>query len=258
MQEQQKPKEEVWRDFHLLALSHLNAHELFNSDGSVKEKARKEIKRRLNYGKKFILQNTKEGDLIAFEGPEKVTFDSYKKECLPYYQEKFKENAVRMLTKNWRILRLNWNFYTELAHYAKVNGRKIISLESALHKPGSKLSQVYGLKNIEKYARVKYLVEYSRDLSFIRKIQKIKPKMVVVARSHGVLIEVEMRPKVEYFPEMNLMTKMFSYMQAKKLHNNYLKEKRERRTRINEELKRKKEVRKIISQIAALKARKRI
>jgi len=264
MQEQeQKEKEKVYRDFHLLALGHLNAYELLNSDGSINEEARKEIKRRIDYGKKSILQNTKEGDLIAFETPEKETFNSFKKIALPGYEKKFKENADRMLLKRWQILRLHWNFYSELAYYAKANGRKVMSLESGLLRPGSKLPQSYNdPKNIEKGARVRYLVERRRDLSYIKKIQQKKPNFVIVSRGHGVLIEFEVHPKkVEYFPQIDITSKIFNYTRIKQLHNDYLKEKKERRARINEELKRKNEVKKIASQInqmESIKKHKRI
>jgi hypothetical protein len=198
MQTPEKP----FNDFFLLGLSHLVREELFNPNGSIKEGAKAEIEKRLEYGKAAIRQRTRPGDLIAFEGREHWKFEDF---CKLNKSADLKKNKER-IRRDWNsILRANLNFYADLADYAESIGRRVVSLEPSVRKPGSNLRQAEWRrpKDIVKWARMYYLLGSRADISFLRRIQRNQPKMSVVAAGHAIYLENVMKPKgVDYLPKI--------------------------------------------------------
>lgn len=194
------PKEKVFSNFFLLFLNHLQ-------DRPTDELKTEEIlKRRLKYGKKSILLNTKKGDVIALESPERWTLKNFREVFLPIFREKYEKNEEmkkrlpKILARLWKRQKLNINFYAELADFARRNERKVVSLESGLWSPKSRLVKAYervgfGFEgNSNKDKRLEFLRNERRDLGFCIRIQRIKPVMVITADGHAAVIEKEFNP----------------------------------------------------------------
>ncbi len=197
MQTPEKP----FNDFFLLGLSHLSGFEaLFPPRIALQEN-----QIRLEYGKKAIKEHTAKGDLIAFETPEENTFEHYKK-IHEAMGEKITHEKEKELLARWQNLnKVTFNIYFELAQYAERIGRRVVSLEPSIRKPASALMLAYVRepKGTERKKRMRYLLREKPDISFLKRIQRLKPKMVIVARGHAVFIKGKLNPAKEgYFPEI--------------------------------------------------------
>jgi hypothetical protein len=237
-----KPKEEAFRDFHLLAISHIPTEKV---QAPIEEQLLK-LKANLDKGKEEIKNKTKPGDIIAFESPQRVTFEDYNKLNLGLFKKAYKEKAEKMLLYYWGNLdKFTLNFYAELAEFATKNGRQVVSLESGLYKPGSKLwtaaLQRRGFRialNLPPSTRLDYISELGRDIKQIRRIQEKKPKMVIVARGHATVIE-HLNPKrgINYYPSINTNDRKTQFLQRLSVHSVYKKWRTQERANIRRELK---------------------
>ncbi len=194
MQSQSKP----FNDFFLFELSHLSGDEL------EKPNALAVLERMLELGKKAILENTKPGDLIAMEAPENFDYKDFYNIFLKGISFEGTGVSARQLRESWtRIDRANMNFYAKLSDYAKSSGRKIVSLEPNYRKNKSLIRTLWleelafkkGSGNLDRSFRLRYLVTRRADISFMKRIPRFLPQMVIVARDHAVFLEYAMQPK---------------------------------------------------------------
>ncbi|MBU2100587.1 hypothetical protein KKG83_05580 [Candidatus Micrarchaeota archaeon] len=237
-----KPKENAFRDFHLLAISHIP---LTKCLVPFKEQLL-ELKTKLDKGKKEIRKKTKYGDVIGFESHQRLTFEEYTKLNLDLFEKAYGKKANERLSYYWEnIDKFTLNFYAELAEFARENGRKVVSLESGLYRPGSKLwaaaLQRRGFRvalNLPPSTRLDYISELGRDIRQIRRIQQKKPKMVIVARSHAAVIEyLEPKRGVEYYPSKDINDRKTQALQRLLTHGKYKKWRVQERAKIKKELK---------------------
>ncbi|MDP2974259.1 MAG: hypothetical protein Q8N60_04365, partial [Candidatus Diapherotrites archaeon] len=158
------------------------------------------------YGKRAIRKHTAKGNLIAFEGAEECKFEHYKKiqEALTG-KEITPEIEKELLAKWHNVEKAALNFYFELARYAQSIGRRVVSLEPSLRKPASafELAHEREPEGTKRQRRMDYLACKKPDISFLKRIQRLKPKMVIVASGHAIYIERKLNPaKVNYFPRI--------------------------------------------------------
>ena len=233
-------KKELFNDFCLLELSHLTIDDIFNykkertPSGTapitkvygVKRTASKERSKRLAFGKKIIDTETKAGDLVLIESPEQYTLEDFKKHYAGTPFELFGNTIVKEIM----------NFYSELAKYAESKGRKVQSLEPGVFRPGSRLYEAIARLSslpLEKIKRVEYLTTHRRDYFMQKRIQVKKPALVIVARGHAVRLENAMKPKKTiYLNPLAPARKVVHLNQIKKITEQYIKEKKERREKI--------------------------
>ncbi len=196
------PEEKPFNDFFLLGLSHLSP---FEANAFPLPRALEENQKRLEYGKKAIRENTVKGDLIAFESPEVSTFEHYKKLLEAKRGKKItssfeKKTVLQQWQNRYRALQ---NLYADLARYAESIGRKTVSLEPTIRKPASALLLAYCKQpfHTERKKRMYYLLEEKTNISFTKRIQRIRPKTVIVSLPHAAVIEAKLKPtRIDYFP----------------------------------------------------------
>lgn len=241
-------REKKWRNFALVEVSHLTYDEIFNSgmeksdpeNGnpilSVKPEAEKAIEERIKIAKEIIDTKTKERDTIAIEDPEKFDYALFQRE---YRGTKFEPY--------WGIMEKQLNMYFEIAEYARKKNRTVVSLESGTQTPGTRFSEAVvkaGYHSMEKMRRIEYLYEIRRDISMRKRIQKIKPSLVMVAFSHAVSIEHEFKPREALYTLPKFLPKTMEELKKikkeeiksiRERHKEYTVEKKARRARITQE-----------------------
>lgn len=234
MQSPEKP----FNDFFLLGLSHLLGFEV-----SLGVRiALQEKQRRLRYGKKAIRKHTAKGDLIAFETPEEYRLEHFKKVYEAITGKKITPEIEKKLLMQWpSISKAAFNTYFELAQYAKSIGRRVISLELSIRKPASAFELAYWREpeGMERKKRMEYLFKERANISFLRRIQSLKPRMVIVSWPHAAFIEGKAKPtKVDYFPKIEERQRQLTFKEALAATRLY-KRKKMARLRMRREAKRK-------------------
>lgn len=180
--------EKPFTDFTLVQLDHPDFIGLgFSKTESVVQR----IRERLAWGKKLIdmeIQSGRleKGDLILLEQPQKIKKADYKREY----------------GRTWNAAEEEFfNFYNFLSEYAKSKGLRAESIEPSIRMTGSNLRQERekrtrsGVGDRSWMRRVGYLLLRKADKFFQSRIQKRKPKMVIVASAHAIRLEHFMKPK---------------------------------------------------------------
>jgi len=166
------------------------------------------ILERIEYGKKSIREHTNPGDLIAFEHPEEFSFAQNKKLWEAATHQQMTPEIEHALRNKWKkVLYLHLNMYSRLAAYAESIGRRVLSLEPSARKPNSALRIACEKEQAgtPRSDRINHLLKYRPNISFLRRIQRHKPKMVVVANGHAIYLEhiLKMpRDRTDYIPDM--------------------------------------------------------
>jgi len=235
-------KEKAFNDFFLLGLRHLKTGEIFEK-GKINSSAKAVIRQRIEHGKKAIRAQTVRGDLIAFESPKRWTFEQYKKISRTLHKVVGVPLPDAVLRQWWDgLVKEYFGFYAELADYAKSIGRKTISLETSIRKPESKVRELSAKARpgSQTFERVAFLITSGANPSFLKKVLRKKPKMVVVSDGHAAFLESMLKPKkVDYFPKVSQRQKeeYLRYMNEQSLK--FRRKKRQRLSR-NRELARRK------------------
>lgn len=232
------PEGKPFNDFFLLGLDHLANRELFNLDGSINANAKAEMQRRIEYGKNVIREQTKEGGLIAFEAPHRWTFEQHKRASLAAHPD-LEEQTL----KHWwnEIVKDHFGFYAEIAEYAESIGRKVVSLETRVRMPNTGIYKAYAkaMSSPQKFDRIKFLTTIKVGESFFKKIQKLKPKMVIVSGGHAASLEATLVPrKLDYFPKASEALRRHWFAVIKAEQAKYARQKKRRLQRQRELAKR--------------------
>jgi len=255
-----------YSDFLLFALTHPDGLELMNDDLSVVEGAREKVERLIRYGKDFIMDNSKEGDLIAFEMMERREFEDFEKVLGAAFQQRFGEEAEEKLREHWeQVGDLFYNQYSELADFAKKNKRGVMSLEPGQVRPGSRLVKAFA--HMPWDSRLQYIKLIRRTESYISRIQRKKPQLAVMSNVHGFMVEERMKPKrAHYYPpkvwtergyvSQDEARRRFSFI-AERMIREHTEEKVRRRTRAKERMWKKKPWWKKVSIIVQKKIHRR-
>jgi len=210
------PKGRPYSNFTLLELPHLMDYEIFIFDKNekikrVRKRALSELEKRLEFGKKVIDEETNPGGLIMIEDPWGFSYHTFLKQ--------YKGTPVLHFWSE--IMKRHLNGYLELANYSedhKTGPRCVTSTTHHCLKPGSGLRTINSKhyyfpesrkkKNSkEGYSewtkltlRLRHITLENTNILLRNKIQKQKPRLVIVAAGHAWYLEGSMKPKkvIEY------------------------------------------------------------
>lgn len=191
-----------FRNFTLAEISHLHPFEIYKLGF---DQAAKIVQERLEEGKRIIDTQTQPGDLILIETPYPMT----EKEFLHNYKEP-SGLTDQELRDMWNAFdKEHMNFYFTLANYAKKKGRIVESIESGMYSPDSNWMRLVmnSPQNKEVQERLEYLGGARRNISMQKRIESKKPKLVIVASAHALVLSDRMLPKRTFYTNRALKSR---------------------------------------------------
>lgn len=191
---------ELHQDFTLLQLAHGDVFEIMDYE---RKGTSNEITKRHEYAKKAIDQEIREGrikpgELVLMETPHPISLE----QALKVRPE--------ITIKNWKeFWKDYYNFYHTIAEYAKSKGLRVESLEPGFfstakgHLSVFEKARARGKENNPDFQKWNShlwdILQNRRNVSFRKKIQNKKPRMVVTADGHALYIEAIMKPRKSYW-----------------------------------------------------------
>jgi len=182
-----------------------------------------------------ILRETKPHDLIMLEGPvERTPLEN----LAPYLRQLPKEKREAYVR--------HADFYADIAEYAKSIGRRVQSMDSGLNRRFAELSSyLLGLPPALK-EESELAAHHQRDRIMEKRIKKFTPKLVVTTREHSYWLLHTIKPRkfiseqgsFEWWQIEGAAKKQYDIRLEKIARLNQLRNKR--RTKINQNLKRRK------------------
>ncbi len=219
-----KGKEPVYRDFCLCEITHLSAEDF---DNLPRKDYNNKLKALVEFGKLVIKNETKVGDLVMLETPRKVNI-----------QHVHGDTPTEEKKEAWKKYSVEWALYPALAQFAQSIGRSIESIEPTPMKPGARFwKRVAIIKKGKKTKKIQereeYLITQPREAVMLAKIQRRKPKLVIVASAHAAFLEEKLAPRKSIWENPKKgMVKLFHLRNREKLKQRYFRNKKRRRKRI--------------------------
>ena len=184
-----------YNDFVLYKGNHLHESDFFLM--TPWEIASHKVNVRFKDAARAILSETKPGDLVLIEAPiEKFRKADLTTEFL---------HAQKLSASDAKYFRKSLNFYARLAEFARRYGRKVNSVDTGVMRSfNSKLYKLGEAKLSPSLTKEKELLAWQRNGLMCSRIEKLKPKMVIVAEAHAAFIENRFHPikVISDYPEI--------------------------------------------------------